>query len=470
MRFDALTFGLFLAATLASYLLPLSWTWRKALLLAASLLFYSAWNPPFVLLLIGSTLADFLIARRLAAAEAPLARKALLGLSLTVNLGLLGFFKYGGFLLENVGWLATALGTAYEPPPYSIVLPVGISFYTFQTLSYTIDVYRGRLSADWRFVDYALYVCFFPQLVAGPIVRAADFLPQTRAPRGPGAGNLIAGLGLFTAGLFQKAVLADGLFAPVANAAFNASPPPTGPAAWAGLLAFSGQIFCDFAGYSACAIGVARCLGFALPRNFFRPYAAIGFGDFWGRWHISLSTWFRDYVYIPLGGNRASEPRVAGNLLVTMLVSGLWHGAAWTFVIWGAAHGALLLAERTLLRRLPGEGFFRTPPGVRPLLMAGTFLAVTLCWLPFRCESLAHVLDYAAALGSPGSLRVGREALLAVAALAALVVGQWALRETPLPALAAKLPAPVVGAALGLLIYLICTFPRQDAAFIYFQF
>ncbi len=243
-------------------------------------------------------------------------------LSLVSNLGLLGYFKYGNFLLENFTTLLATLGVAYVPPAPNIILPVGISFFTFASLSYTIDVYRREIKADACFTDYALFVGFFPHLVAGPIVRAARLLPQLSVPRKPTRDQIGWGFTLLLIGLFAKVVLADTLFAPIVDE-FYASPAKFGVShTWIALLSFSGQIYFDFGGYSLCAIGLAMCFGILFPENFRQPYAAIGFSDFWRRWHISLSTWLRDYLYIPLGGNRFGEFRTYGNLLLTMLIGG----------------------------------------------------------------------------------------------------------------------------------------------------
>ena len=267
---------------------------------------------------------------------------------MVVNLGMLGYFKYGEFLLENFVTFAASLGVTYQPPEWNIILPVGISFYTFATLSYTLDVYLRRAKPAKHFLDYALFVTFFPHLVAGPIMRPTELVPQFAEPRRATLHQLYFGLALIILGLFQKVVLADGFLAPVVEKVYDAREGvPMMLDAWVATLAFSGQIFCDFAGYSSTAIGVALCLGFAMPDNFRFPYAAVGFSDFWRRWHITLSSWLRDYLYIPLGGNRFGPARTYTALMGTMLLGGLWHGAAWTFVVWGGLHG-LYLCGRAL--------------------------------------------------------------------------------------------------------------------------
>ena len=279
------------------------------------------------------------------------------------------------------------IGVEYHPPALSIVLPVGISFYTFQTLSYTIDIYLSRTKLSPSFLDFALFVTFFPQLVAGPIVRAVDFLPQLERPRRASSEQFGWGLCLLTLGLFEKIVLSDGILAPVADQIYRATDQVSWAQAWIGTFAFSGQIFFDFAGYSTCAIGAGLCLGFELPTNFRAPYAAMGFSDFWQRWHISLSAWLRDYLYIPLGGNRSSAPRTYVNLAVTMLLGGLWHGASWRFVIWGAIHGFYLMVERIVRRN---RGPVRSESlAVQLATILLTYLMVCITWVFFRAQSLS---------------------------------------------------------------------------------
>ncbi len=345
MLFNSYTFILFLAAVLLLSRMLANWTWRKSLLLLSSYVFYAAWNPPFVVVLWISTIVDWYVGKWIHASSTRERRTFFLIISLLVNLGMLSYFKYGGFFVDNLNMLLHLAGFNFAFSQISIVLPVGISFYTFQTLSYTIDIFRGRLSPWHSFLDYALYVTFFPQLVAGPIVRAANFLPQCRSSRIGSSKQMGWGLSLLVIGLFAKIVIADSLAAPTVEVVYDSHGTLGCIAAWAGTLAFAIQIFCDFFGYSTCAIGVALSLGFSLPDNFRWPYGAIGFSDFWRRWHISLSSWLRDYLYIPLGGNRMGIRRTYVNLMITMLLGGLWHGASWMFVIWGGLHGIYLMAE-----------------------------------------------------------------------------------------------------------------------------
>ncbi len=401
MIFNSYTFIAFFVIMLVLHNLPLSWKVKKINLLLASYIFYAAWNPPFILLLWLSTIVDFFVGRALYAVENKHKKRLLLVLSLMGNLGMLCFFKYGGFLLENFTVLVNAIGIDFHPAKPDIILPAGISFYTFTTLCYTIDMYKRKSKPVKSLLDFSLFVSFFPHLVAGPIVRPPQLVPQFETPRKATQQQLMQGLFLFSLGLFMKVVLADTLLASSADTIFNFSRPLLALDAWMGVLAFSGQIFFDFAGYSTCAIGVAMCLGFALPENFRYPYAAIGFSDFWRRWHITLSTWLRDYLYIPLGGNRKGEIRTYINLMITMLLGGLWHGASWTFVVWGALHGSYLWAEKLIRERfvkIPAEigkkinikraslmpPFFKSNTLNNFFIAMFTFFLVNVTWVFFR--------------------------------------------------------------------------------------
>ena len=346
MIFPSYTFALFFLTLSLLYGSPIPYRLKKWALLLGSYFFYGAFNPVYIVLLLASTYTDWCVAKRLPDEKRLGHRRALLAVSLIVNLGLLISFKYLAFFGEIGVTMFALLGAHVHVDWPTFVLPLGISFYTFQTLSYTIDVYRGRLKPSRSALDYALYVSFFPQLVAGPIVRAADFLPQCEEQPKVTMDQRSWGLALLGLGLFLKVCIADSVLAPVVDHIYAMTQGLTFSEAWVGTLAFSGQIYCDFGGYTLCAIGVALCFGFHLPDNFRSPYAAIGFSDFWRRWHISLSTWLRDYLYIPLGGNRHGAMRLGVALMVTMLLGGLWHGASWTFVVWGALHGVFLVMER----------------------------------------------------------------------------------------------------------------------------
>ena len=345
MLFNSLTFVVFYVVVTTLYWSLRGWELRKNLLVVASYIFYGAWNPPFAALLFTTTAMDFWLGRQISKAQHRRSRKRWLVASVCMNLSMLGFFKYGNFLLQNFQWLLARIGIIYQPPHLDILLPVGISFYTFHSLSYTLDIYRDVLKPTRSLRDFILAVSFFPQLVAGPIVRAGDFLPQLVHPPRLKTNQFLWGLALMTLGLFEKIVLADTLLSGSADRVFGYAGPLVALDSWAGVLAFAGQIFCDFAGYSLTAIGAALTLGFHLKDNFRFPYAAIGFSDFWRRWHISLSTFLRDYLYIPLGGNQVKPLWAAANLVIVMFLGGLWHGAAWTFVIFGVLHGLGLIVQ-----------------------------------------------------------------------------------------------------------------------------
>ncbi|MCA9246817.1 MAG: MBOAT family protein [Planctomycetales bacterium] len=474
MVFNSFTFAVFFAVVVALHSLPLPWRVRKFNLLCASYLFYAAWNPPFVILLWVSTLADWFFSRAIHAQSVERRRRAFVAGSLAVNLGLLGFFKYGGFVLDNFVALAGLVGIEFHPAAPDIILPVGISFYTFQTLSYTLDVYR-RQTAPWQsFLDYALYVTFFPQLVAGPIVRAVEFLPQCVQPVRATAGQLSWGLSLMVIGLFEKMVCADGIFAPIVEKAYETTLAPNMVSAWCGTLAFAGQVFCDFAGYSTCAIGAAMCLGFRIPDNFRFPYAAIGFSDFWSRWHISLSTWLRDYLFIPLGSSRGGSFRSGVNLMVTMLLGGLWHGAAWTYVAWGGLHGLFLVSERIWKAR-----FGALKPGPRPLrdfaYAQATFIAVCFTYVFFRAEGFGQAIHFCSAmLGAPAASAqhcfTSMQMLAGFAGIGVMLAIHWLMRNTTLEHATARLPWWIRSLVLAGMIVAIFLMPGEDRAFIYFQF
>jgi len=472
MVFNSLTFLVFLTIVLAVYVLLPSWTAKKAFLLGASYVFYGAWNPPFVLLLAISTVIDWVAGWRLGEETNPARRRLFLLVSLVSNLGLLGFFKYGGFLLDNFVALVRTFGIEYTPAAPDIVLPVGISFYTFQTLSYTIDVYRRRLAPTRSILDFSLFVSFFPQLVAGPIVRAADFLPQLIEPRRLRARALGWGLFLVTLGLFEKNVLADGLLAEAADTVFGSPGPTSALDTWLGTIAFAGQIFCDFAGYSTCAIGISLCLGFSLPDNFRMPYAAVGLSDFWRRWHISLSTWLRDYLYIPLGGSHGSKRRTVFALATTMLLGGLWHGASWNFVVWGGLHGLFLIVERGLRVRFGERPWAKAPP-TRAVLGVITFALVCIAWVFFRATDLPRAMMHVAAM--LGAIPVGPilssfTVFKTVVVVTGLVATHIAMRDRRIEDLAEKTPTWLIGVVWAVMLVALVLTQGGGDAFIYFQF
>ena len=478
MIFNSIQFLCFFAIILVLHNLPFPWRFKKFNLLLGSYIFYAAWNPPFVALLWISTLVDWYAGKQLQKENRQGIRTLLFLASVVTNLGLLGFFKYGGFLLENFVALTDLLGFEFQPATPDIILPVGISFYTFQTMSYTLDIYRKKREPAESFLDFALYVTFFPQLVAGPIVRSGHLIPQFEEPRKATGSDMVWGLGLLSLGLFQKVVLADGLLASTADAVFDSENRVGGMDAWMGTLAFSGQIFCDFSGYSTCAIGIGRCLGFSLPQNFHSPYAAIGFSDFWRRWHISLSSWLRDYLYIPLGGNRRGRVRTYANLMTTMFLGGLWHGASWTFVAWGVIHGLYLSLERFLSRILVDRAWTRSMP-IR--LGAGvlTYFMVTLTWVFFRSQTFSTAWDllqsmFGAGVGS--RILSDLEISKVLVVTGGLVGAQWWLRNRRLESVVERAPWWLIGPGWALMvIVLMATFRYLQSrggsgAFIYFQF
>lgn len=474
MLFNSLTFVVFFTVVLAAYWTLRSWDARKNLLLAASYLFYGTWNPPFALLLFATTALDFWLGARIAAAGTPGRRKAWLVASLASNLSMLGFFKYGNFLLENTKSLLALAGITYVPPHLDLFLPIGISFYTFHSLSYTLDVYRGTTRPTKSLRDFTLAVSFFPQLVAGPIVRAADFLPQAAHPPKPDTSRFIWGLLLMTLGLFEKTVLADTMLANSAEQVFGYRGPLASLDAWTGVLAFSGQIFFDFAGYSTCAIGAALTLGFHLRDNFRFPYAAVGFSDFWRRWHISLSTFLRDYLYIPLGGNRSGALRAAINLMIVMFIGGLWHGAAWTFVVWGVIHGLCLVLERGL-RAVFKDAKWTENLGVQILLGLATYAAVCLAWVFFRAPNFGSAMGLVMAM--IGQLPVTGEAILPTRDIlqvaivtAGLLTAHWMLRDTSMEAVVARTPRWLLTGVWSVMVFSIILTQGNGNAFIYFQF
>lgn len=393
MLFNSIEFVLFFPTAVAFYFaFPHRFRW--VLLLAASYLFYMAWEPGYVVLIWASSLVDYIAALVLGAVTRRGWRRATLGLSIGVNLGLLFFFKYYNFFADTLRPLLEAAGWTIQLPYAHVLLPVGISFYTFQTMSYTIDVYRNHTRPERHLGRFALYVAFFPQLVAGPIERPNNLLPQFLERHEFDYDRITNGLSLMLWGFIKKSVIADRLAIAVESVYANPES-QTGPVLALATILFAYQIYCDFSGYTDIALGAAQVMGFRLMDNFRRPYAASSIADFWRRWHISLSTWFRDYLYIPLGGNRVRLARWAVNILIVFLVCGLWHGANWTFVIWGGLHGSYMLFGRLtapLRDRLAAPVTRRTPWIRNGLRVACTFALVCFAWIFFRADSLADAI------------------------------------------------------------------------------
>ncbi|HZY85690.1 MAG TPA: MBOAT family O-acyltransferase [Gemmataceae bacterium] len=468
---------LYLAFFLTVFALHWALPWhraRVALLVVASFAFYATFNEWLAVLVCVSTAADYLVARGLDASASPRLRRLLLAASVVGNLGLLCYFKYVNFFLRSAEDGLRLAGCSASLPVLRVLLPVGISFYTFEAINYTVDVYRRRLPAEKNLFHFLLFILFFPHLVAGPIVRARDFLPQIARPKRWSWPRAHLGVQFFALGLFKKLAVADRL-ALFADPVFGDPHRYGSAAAWVAMLAYAVQVYCDFSGYSDMAIGSAHLLGYKLAKNFDMPYLAPNIAEFWRRWHISLSTWLRDYLFIPLGGSRGGRWRTCRNLLLTMTLGGLWHGAAWPYVVFGALQGLLLSAHRCFrdcCGRLPRlESALRSGPGTA-LRVATTFLAFCLTLLVFRAATLADGATLLRRLFvHTRGARVGMDlgnfwaAVALVAVCHALAAGglwrRWA----------GRLPAPVLGVGYGAAMTLaLLLVPDLGRAFIYFQF
>jgi D-alanyl-lipoteichoic acid acyltransferase DltB (MBOAT superfamily) len=470
--FPTATFTIFFLVVL-----PLSWLlmprgerWRP-FIVAASYLFYSAWDWRFVFLLAASTLWNQQFALAIHRRRDPRGRKLLLLAAVTGNVALLGYFKYYDFFVTSTNNLFALAGVDVPVETRSIVLPVGISFFTFMAISYVVDVYRG----DFRptgLGKFAAYLSFFPHLVAGPIVRPGELIPQLDSPRDPRYLDTSRAFFLIATGLFMKVVVANYLAANIVDEVFGAPTQHSSPEVLVGIYAYAVQIYADFFGYTNMAIGIALLLGFRFPQNFDAPYAATSITDFWRRWHMTLSRWLRDYVYIPLGGNRGSRLFTYRNLMLTMLIGGLWHGAGWTFVAWGAIHGTALVAERWWTGR-PGHVERRASSWRRAWHRFATFQVVCFAWIFFRADSFADAWDVVVRLftawGEPSPL-------VTSGVLAAIAVGigsQYLPRRLPLSLMArfSRLPVPAQAVVLSLALLVTHAMgPEGVAPFIYFQF
>lgn len=468
MLFNSNTFLAFFAAFLLLYwLVRNNRSARNQLLVAASCLFYGWWDWRFLGLLLFTASVDFWVGLRLSACEDPARRRRWLCLSLGGNLGVLGLFKYFGFFSDSFHYLLALFGVRSPSWTWSIVLPLGISFYTFQALSYTVDVYRRQIPATRDPVGFLAFILFFPQLVAGPIERAGRLLPQFHQTRVIDPAAIESGWWLILWGMFKKVVLADNL-APLADLAFTE--PFAGRGAGIVLLgtaAFAGQIYGDFSGYSDIARGLARWLGFELCVNFREPWLATNLREFWRHWHVSLSSWFRDYLYIPLGGDRRGPVRTAWNLGITLTLAGLWHGASWHFVLWGAWHGLGLIIYRLWKTRGPNSNSIPTGPSIA-LAWWVTTLFVGYGWLLFRAVSMDQVLSMTLSLSNWNNPRwLPGYGWQVVAYLAPLGISQWVWHRfdrnaVPLLVRAAVQTLLLTGILLG--------WSRPPAPFIYFQF
>jgi D-alanyl-lipoteichoic acid acyltransferase DltB (MBOAT superfamily) len=475
--FHSLDFVVFFVLVVAAYW-ALPQRAQNVLLLASSYFFYGYVHPWFLILIASSTVIDYCAARAMEAW--PQRRKRFLWLSIVSNFGMLGFFKYFNFFVENVHAVLTATGFEISQPALRILLPVGISFYTFQAMSYTIDVYRGELRARRSLLDVAVFISFFPHLVAGPIQRASFLLPQVESARRFSAEKARSGFVLICWGYLKKLVIADNVGV-IANKVFALSD-PTFYVLWAGVFAFAVQIYADFSAYTDIARGTSRWLGFELTQNFEHPYLARSPADFWRRWNISLSTWFRDYVYIPLGGSQTGGWTWARNVMITFLLSGLWHGASWNYVLWGFYHGVLLVVTRS--RAMRGPSGSAVPRWVAVPQMLGMFVLTNIGWLLFReteLSAIARDLTLSPFASSDLDRQMGLY-LFALAFLYSLPLWFQSI-WVELHRTTARVPAPygpitigwprllVQGAACGLAFAAILVLrSRASLDFIYFQF
>jgi D-alanyl-lipoteichoic acid acyltransferase DltB (MBOAT superfamily) len=474
MLFNSFVFlGFFILVYSAYLLLKRHHRAQNVLLLIASYSFYGYWDVRFLLLLLTSTLVDFFTAQRIHNAERKGDRQKFLLVSVVVNLSILGFFKYFNFFADSAVDVLNLLGFEGDRPTLYIILPVGISFYTFQTLSYTIDVYRRRLEPAHNLIDFALFVSFFPQLVAGPIERATHLLPQVQSPRTIRLDQVNAAIFLIVWGYFKKMVIADNL-GEVAEHAFEEYTQSEGLDILLSALAFTFQIYGDFSGYSDIARGVSKLMGFDLMVNFRLPYFALNPSDFWSRWHISLSTWLRDYLYIPLGGNRHGTLNTYRNLFLTMLLGGLWHGAAWNFVIWGGYHGIILILYRIFDRSSdyldPWSGKYSP---IRILSKMALMFALTVAgWMIFRADSasqIAYLFTHLGLQSSEYTAELARDVLFFGLPLLAVQLHQYMTRDLlSITKLNPWIRIPIY--SLFLIWIVIFSSRDEPTEFIYFQF
>lgn len=486
MSFNSLSFLIFYPVVVTLYfLLPQKLRW--CFLLAASLFFYMSWNPALIVLILFTTTVSYVSGLVCERAKTKAVKRLCMLLSVTVSLAVLFFFKYLNFFISSVFSVAGIFGAAATAPVLDLILPVGISFYTFQTLSYTVDVYRGKIPAERHFGYYALFVSFFPQLVAGPIERPENLLPQLRMRHTPTWENFVGGGRKMLIGFFKKVVLAD-LCAVYVNSVFNSPETANGPAVALAAVLFAFQIYGDFSGYTDIAIGCAEIMGIRLMKNFDRPYSAVSVRDFWNRWHISLSTWLRDYIYFPLGGSRCSRARHCLNVFTVFLISGLWHGADWTFVLWGMIHGILRVLEE--LTKKPLDALTRradsrplTSRLWRVLRVCVTFSFVTFAWIFFRANSVAELGVLLSALFTkwgPGTLSGAYTALsmtapgVVVSLLSVVCLVLLDRRQLNAPKNEATPALAVVRYAFMLfsvaIAWVILWQTGGDSSFIYFQF
>ncbi|WP_223033812.1 MBOAT family O-acyltransferase [Hanstruepera marina] len=476
MLFNTVDFAIFLPVVFLLYwfVFKANIKIQNAYLIVVSYFFYACWDWRFLGLIVMSSLVDFLVGKKLAKTSLAKQRKLLLGLSLLTNLGILGFFKYFNFFIESFSQVFTLFGKSLESSTLQILLPVGISFYTFQTLSYTIDVYRQKIKPTNNIFAFFAFVSFFPQLVAGPIERASNLLPQFLKARIFNYDKGILGLKLIVIGLFKKMVIADNC-ARVVDEIFKYYPEQSGSTLFFGAFFFTFQIYGDFSGYSDIAIGSAKLFGFDLMKNFNMPYLSRNLGEFWRRWHISLSTWFRDYVYIPLGGNKGSKLKVVRNICIVFLVSGLWHGANWTFVVWGLIHALcflplILTGQNSKFKDVADTG--KLLPSLKTMLQMGiTFLIVVLAWVFFRAETLYDAIHYLGGIFSKSLFSIPQVSRALILFLLVYLVIEWLQRDKDhVLEISFIKSKPVRLLVYYMVVFVVFYFAGETQAFIYFQF
>jgi alginate O-acetyltransferase complex protein AlgI len=475
MLFYSVEFLIFFAALLFVY-----WAtpWQRVrvwMLLIASFCFYASWNKWLAVIVCASTLLDYLLALGMARSTVEWRRKALLGVSVCANLGLLCYFKYVNFFLESLNELLIAAGSPICFLTLNVMLPIGISFYTFEAINYTVDVYRRRIPAERSLADFMLFILFFPHLVAGPIVRARDFLPQIKRPKHCDWVRIHLGIQYFLMGLFKKLAVADRM-ALFVDPVYAAPLDYQSSAAWIALFAYALQVYCDFSGYTDMAIGTAHMLGYKLAQNFDMPYLSANIGEFWNRWHMSLSSWLRDYLFIPLGGSRSGPWKTNCNLLITMTLCGLWHGASWTLVGFGAIQGVMLITHRAFRHRCKNwprlGGILQSSPGTI-FRIAFTFVTFCISLAVFRSETFGHALQMytrllvPAPFAQPAPLPVFGFWLTAGVVLICHVAGKTGLWIRP----GLRLPAPMLGFSYASVLALALVLsPQGVKPFIYFRF
>ena len=467
MLFHSFAFFVFFCVTFGGYWALRTHEYRMAWLVSASIIFYAAWNPWFVLLIAFTAGVDYFFALQIERSATLSHRRAWLIASLAISLSLLAFFKYANFLTASSTGLLGLLSIHVQLPVLKLLLPLGISFYTFETISYVVDVYRGRIPAERRPLHYALYIMFFPHLIAGPIVRPHQFLPQVRAIKHFDWARLQLGVQLFLRGLFKKAVLADRLTF-VIDPIFQNPATFSSATIWIAAAGYATQVYCDFSGYTDMALGCAHALGFKLPQNFNRPYLSASITEFWRRWHITLSSWVRDYIYISMGGSRGPKWKTYRNLIVTMAALGLWHGAGWTYLVFGIYHGVMLSLERIF--PYPAWSNFGVARTVRVIW---TLLLLFVGVIIFRSTSLATAGIMLGRMFYPVSGAALPTSLLLIAAaiigciLAGHLIGSLRITRN----FSQSIPAPILGIGFAVFFLLIqLLIPENAKPFIYFQF